>query len=101
MLFKIVRIRGDSLSPLYRDGDYVIASGQRSRLSRLRPGDVILFRQPGYGQLIKRIERIEPCGSLFVLGSAPDSTDSRVFGPVPRSAVSGVVVAHFRGQARL
>ena len=60
-----------------------------------RPGDVVAFHQPGYGTLIKLVEAVDPArGELTVIGTQPDSIDSRVFGPVRRSSLVGKVIWH-------
>lgn len=87
-----MRVQGSSLAPDFADGDYVVVSAVPLLFSRLRPGRLIVFHQPGYGRLIKRVAQIEPCGKLFVLGSGEGSIDSRTFGPVERRQVEGVVV---------
>jgi nickel-type superoxide dismutase maturation protease len=85
---------GDSLAPAYQPGDYVLVfkAGRAPR-----PGDVIVFRHPFYGTLIKRVESGDASSeSYFVVGTHPDSTDSRQFGVVPARDVLGRVIWHFR-----
>lgn len=60
-----------------------------------RAGDIVAFRHPEIGLLIKKVEQALP-GALFVLGSHPDSVDSRKFGPIPSEAVLGKVIVHVR-----
>jgi nickel-type superoxide dismutase maturation protease len=94
ILLQVLRVRGGSLAPRYRDGDYVVISGVG--MKRIHPGDVVVFDHPEYGRLIKRIEGVEPCGHLRVRGDDIDSVDSRRFGPVPRSSLLGRVVWHVK-----
>ncbi len=94
ILLKILRVRGESLAPRYRDGDYVVISGLA--LKQIRPGDVVVFIHPEYGCLIKRVDGLEPCGNLRVLGDDIDSVDSRRFGSVPGSSIIGHVVFHIK-----
>ncbi len=90
---KILRIRGDSLSPKLNDGDFVLSSKIPILLKRLQPGDLIVFNQPGYGVLIKQLESISQDGqSLEVRGLHPDSVDSRTFGGVKVHSLIGKVV---------
>jgi phage repressor protein C with HTH and peptisase S24 domain len=98
---QVLRVRGVSLAPRYRDGDYVVISGLETALGlrRIRPGDVVVFDHPDYGRLIKRVVSLEPCGQLRVRGDDPDSVDSRRFGPLPHSAVLGRVIFHIRQAA--
>lgn len=96
-MLRLLRITGNSLTPAYQEGDFVFISKIPFLFHPLRPGDVIAFRQPGYGLLIKQVERIEPGGgAVFVTGSHPESIDSRHFGSIPRQAVLGRVIAHIR-----
>ena len=43
----------------------------------------------GY-HVLKRIDRIEPIGDIYVLGDHPQSLDSRIFGPISREDIVGV-----------
>jgi type IV secretory pathway protease TraF len=94
ILLQVLRVRGLSLAPRYRDGDYVVISGLAMR--HIRPGDVVVFEHPDYGRLIKCVEGIEPSGCVRVRGEDIDSIDSRLFGPIPPSSVLGRVVWHIK-----
>ncbi len=64
---------------------------------KIRAGDVIVFRQPGFGLLIKRVIQVLDVGKeLEVRGSQVDSTDSRDFGSVPINQIVGKVIWHIR-----
>jgi nickel-type superoxide dismutase maturation protease len=94
-MIQIMKVTGESLSPSIRQGDFVFVIGTRSLFQKLKTGDVVVLRHPVYGKLIKRIENILPDGEeLFVVGTHPESTDSRTFGPIPRRWVVGKVVIH-------
>jgi nickel-type superoxide dismutase maturation protease len=96
-----MKVIGGSLSPFLRHGDFVLLVRTAWWPRRLRPGDVIVFLHPVYGRMIKRIQSISPDGcELFVIGDAPDSIDSRQFGPISRSAVFGKVLFLFRQQSQ-
>ena len=70
-------------------------------LGLLRPGDAVVFQQPAYGLLIKRVEGISPDGSrLEVRGTHPDSVDSRRFGLIDKRSLAGVVLAHIKKPRR-
>jgi signal peptidase I len=96
---RILKISGNSLLPEYQDGDYVIASKVSLRLKRPISGDVVVFRIPEYGILIKRVDHVLPGGEqVFVLGTDPLSTDSRLFGPVQVHNLDGRVIYHIHRQ---
>jgi signal peptidase I len=93
-MLRLYKVMGDSLAPEFQGGDFVLISKIPFLFSPPSPGDVIAFRQPGYGILIKRIQQVTPDGLLDVTGSHPDSIDSRVFGPVNREDMLGKVIWH-------
>jgi signal peptidase I len=93
VILKPFRVSEASLSPDYQDGDYVLVSSLPYWVGAIRPGDVVVFRRPTGGVMIKIVERLENEGrSLFVTGRSADSMDSRTFGAVPREAVLGKVI---------
>lgn len=87
---------GDSLIPEFQPGDFVFVSKIPFLYLPPSPGDVIAFRQPGYGLLIKRIQQVTPENHLFVIGSHAESIDSRVFGSVRPENLIGKVIWHIR-----
>jgi nickel-type superoxide dismutase maturation protease len=92
-VFELLKVTGESLSPFFLQGDYVLVAKLPYILRRLKPGDVIVFRHPAYGVMIKRLEYFTVGGEeLFVLGSHPESNDSRTFGAIPRRWVEGKVI---------
>ena len=98
-MFKFIRVKGSSLRPEVQDGDIVLILTWR-RLWRLQPGDRVVFRQPVYGTLIKKIERLGPGpDQVFVVGIHAASVDSYEFGPVLLSDIVGKVVFTARRKA--
>jgi len=94
-MIKILKIRGESLSPEYNQGDYVLMTTLSSVLKTLKPGDVVVFQHPVYGTMIKRVERVDSrTQEIFVIGSHPQSLDSRQFGSIPRYWITGKVLWH-------
>lgn len=94
-MLRLLKVRGESLWPDFRPGDYVLAAGVPFPVRKIKPGDVIVFNQPGYGTLFKRVQRVlEDGGAFDVRGTQVASSDSRNFGPVPRARVSGKVIWH-------
>lgn len=96
-MLKILKVAGESLSPDYEEGDYVVIATFPFLFVYLRPGDVVVFTHPAYGLMIKRVEHVEnTAGDLWVTGTHPLSIDSRQFGAVKRRDVIGRVLWHIR-----
>ncbi len=92
-MFKIIKILGESLSPDYQSGDFVLLLQH----GKIRVGDIVVFQQPGYGMLIKRVHGILADENQFdVRGSVPESVDSRTFGMIKRAQITGKVIWHIR-----
>lgn len=97
-MLRLLKVRGNSLCPDFLEGDYVLSAKVPFPAGRIRAGDVIVFRQPGYNTLmIKRVDQVLDQGKSFrVRGTQIDSTDSRDFGPVARDHLIGRVIWHIR-----
>ena len=83
-----VAVRGHSMEPALRDGDWLLVIPPRRRP---RPGDVVLIRDPRERTrlLLKRVAEVAADG-LVVKGDRSDhSTDSRHFGVIPFPDVVG------------
>ena len=96
-MLQLLKVHGHSLYPQVRDGDYVVVAKRFFRSGKIKVGDLIVFHQPGYGRLIKRVQRVLDDGKAYdVRGTQIESTDSRDFGPIACQAVSGKVIWHIR-----
>jgi len=70
-------------------------------LSGIHSGDVVVFDHPSHGKMIKIVKRLDQDNrSAFVVGTNPDSVDSRMFGPVPYHMVLGKVIWHIARSRR-
>lgn len=93
-----VEVLGGSMAPALLPGDRLVVVG-RPLWARLTTGgrwpsvgEVVAVRDPRRPDriLVKRVGSVDrAAGTLTVLGDAPGSTDSRTFGPVPRSSLVG------------
>lgn len=82
--------------PTYAEGDQVLVDPRAYRSQPPAVGDVVLARHPTVADtlIVKRVERVEPGGRLFLVGDNPDrfeSTDSRQYGAVSPDRVIGRV----------
>lgn len=95
-MFKFIKVSGDSMSPDFKEGDFVVIATVPFLLKRLKVGDTIIFDHNLYGTLIKRIASFDPeTAEAYVEGTSLDSLDSRRLGTIRRAAIRGKVIAHF------
>jgi nickel-type superoxide dismutase maturation protease len=100
-MLKIIRVSGDSLTPEYREGDFVLVVKIPFFSFHISAGDIVVFEHPIHGLLIKRVQSIdEKQGQVFVKGDQANSLDSRQFGTVKVSSIKGKVVWHIRQPQR-
>jgi len=86
------------MEPTLRHGDRLLVLPWL----RPRPGDIVAVRGPAGGPrlLVKRV-RARSATEVVVAGDNPEhSTDSRIFGPLPRRAVVGRVAYRYAPSAR-
>lgn len=81
-MFKVFKVKGQSLYPHLEDGDRVLCK-KIYKDSSLYIGDTVLFNKEPYGLMIKKITFIN-LGQYELKGTNPDSIDSRNFGMIDR-----------------
>jgi phage repressor protein C with HTH and peptisase S24 domain len=92
-MFRFIKVTGNSLYPDYKEGDYVMII--TLPFFSFKRGDTIVFQHPEYGEMIKHIERLDS-DKIQVIGTHPNSMDSRRFGPIDPKSVLGKVIWHIR-----
>jgi signal peptidase I len=96
-MLKLLKVSGDSLLPMYRDGDFVLASKIPYLFGTIMPGDVVVFRHKVYGTMIKKVQSVVPDkGEIYVVGTHENSVDSRQFGAINKRDVVGKVIGHIK-----
>lgn len=97
VMIKVLKITGDSLSPEYQEGDFVLMLKVPFPFKPLKQGDVVVFENPEHGTMIKKIRDIDrQSGQIFVVGTHDFSVDSRQFGPIDQHDLQGVVIWHIK-----
>ncbi len=92
-----LEVDGDSMRPSLEPGDRLLVVR-----APVRPGDLVAFPDPRRPERTL-VKRVSACGrdGLTVRGdNAGASTDSRTFGPVPRSRVLGRAVYRYFPDSR-
>lgn len=101
-MFRFLKVSGQSLTPYFEEGDFVLVAKIPFFLERLKPGDAVVFSHPLYGQMIKLVEHVElPGDMVFVTGTHANSLDSRQLGPIPRAELQGKVIWHLKKPNRM
>ena len=96
-MFKLLKVSGESLLPLYQDGDFVLVAKIPLFFNAIRRGDFIAFHHDIYGTMIKQVDDISPDRErLRVTGLHENSVDSTQFGAVHRNSVIGKVIWHIK-----
>ncbi|PID73392.1 MAG: peptidase S24 [Desulfobacterales bacterium] len=94
-MLNIYRVRGDSMIPTLKDGDYVVAA----RLPGARKGRLVVVDHPACGIIVKRVLRRSREGILLesdnVLG-----TTTREMGLVAPGRILGTVLFAVRRPGR-
>ncbi len=103
-MFRILKVTGNSLFPLIQEGDFVIVFKIPFllwRFFRYHRGDIVVLKHPYYGILIKKIDWLSDDGKQYsVIGTHPESTDSRQFGLVEYEWLVGKMIFHIRHPSR-
>ena len=86
------------MAPSLREGARVLACS----LGKNHVGDIIVFHDPGNNTRIsiKRIVDITPEGYIVEGDNLAQSSDSRIYGPVPAKAVVGKILFQYAPQFR-
>ena len=96
-MVKLIKITGESLKPLFDDGDFVLATKIPFIFNRIKNGDIVVFNNSIHGMMIKRVDDYDKnYGELWVTGTHPDSVDSRELGPINQRDLVGKVVIRIR-----
>lgn len=99
MIIHLFKVTEHSLTPEIQEGDFVLTLNISFVHSHYKAGDIVVFSHPHYGRMIKRVQTVSQVdNSLFVIGSHPNSIDSRRFGPIKVESVIGKVIWHIPKQ---
>jgi len=83
-----VAVRGHSMAPGLRDGDWLLIDPDAYRLMPPRAGQLVLAESPD-GPLVKRARESTADGSVLLVGDAPSDAAHRHDVIVPLFAISG------------
>lgn len=87
-----VTVKGRSMEPALREGDWLLVDPDAFRLQAPAPGELVVLPDPRWTErwLVKRVTGLDPIGWLELTGDRLDtSSDSRVFGAVDPATALG------------
>ena len=88
-MMKLFKVEGNSLFPLYKNNQILLSV--KSSFFDLKVGDFIVFHSISYGLMIKQIKEIQH-NKYYVIGTNPDSIDSRNFGFISKNDIKYKVI---------
>lgn len=99
-MLKLIKVTGESLSPFFLPGDYVLTGNCPRLFGKISEGDTIVFSHISYGLLIKEVSKVDPQLQQYsIKGIHPQSINGRKLGPIPFSSIHGKVILHFKRPA--
>lgn len=96
-MFRIIKVEGESMSPDYNSGDYVLVSRFPLLLNCIRINTVAVFNSSKYGVMIKKVSEIDNAAKqYFFKGTNHMSITTEMIGAIDRKDIIGVVLLHFK-----
>jgi len=97
MILKLVKVKGDSMSPLFLHGDYLLLTDFPSPTFWMKQGRIIVFNSERYGLLVKRVAKIDKHKKVFwAEGMNPYSVTTEQMGENSFLTVKGTVLWCFQ-----
>lgn len=96
-MLKIIKVSGQSMSPDFNDGDYVLVSRIPLILGMVKINSILVFNTDKYGILIKKVSDIDRINrKIFFTGINSNSLSGEMIGAVPEKNILGSVILHFK-----
>lgn len=96
-MIRIIKVTGNSLSPSFLSGDYVIVRNSRNNLPNYSKGEIVVARHQTLGLIIKQVRLVHPdTETLELVGTHLDSISSEKIGFIPYQDVVGKLLFHIK-----
>jgi len=100
-VIRVIKVTGESLSPSFQDGDYVLIATVSLFINHIRSGDIIVFVHDDLGTVIKMVDHVnQETGEMYVTGTHEHSVNSSRLGMIERRSIIGKVIWHIHGPRR-
>lgn len=92
-MLKVAKVKGNSMVPLFLNGDYVLGIRVFWPKSQLKIGDIVIVDTPIYGRIIKEIVHIDIDSSMVQLaGKNLESVSTKKMGNIPFQSIKWKVI---------
>ena len=88
-MLRLMKVKGENMSPQLQDGDFVCISRW---YRKLKIGQIVVVDHALYGLIIKKVLHIAPDGQLWLGGESNKSLQSERIGWVSSRRVVGKVI---------
>lgn len=96
-MFRIIKVEGESMSPDYNSGDYVLVSRFPLLFNSIRINTAAVFNSKKYGVMIKKVSEIDRVNNkYFFKGANQMSVKTEMIGAIDRKDIIGIVLLHFK-----
>jgi phage repressor protein C with HTH and peptisase S24 domain len=99
-MIRIIKVTGNSLSPFFLPGEYILVWRSPRKFKNLSQGDFVVFNHSQFGLLIKKVALNNP-GKKYIEteGIHPESLSKQKIGKIPYSNIIGKVIQRIRRNA--
>lgn len=88
-MIRVFRVRGRSMLPTLKDGDFIIARKLSApAVQKLRKGAIVCLDHPHFGFMIKRLVRLNENATAIVDSDGQTGANQQSLGPVPMTCIS-------------
>lgn len=96
-MIRLIKVTGNSLSPSFLNGDFVLVSASKRKRPSFQIGDILVVEHQTLGLIIKRVHANHAdTQTLELEGTHPQSITSEKIGLVPYQDVLGKVLLHIK-----
>ena len=96
-MINLIKVTGNSLSPIFLPGDYVIILKCGFLMKKFQPGTTIVFNHQEHGLLIKKIRSYNSSTRSYEAGGTNQlSVSSESLGLISHKDVIGKVLFHIK-----
>jgi nickel-type superoxide dismutase maturation protease len=91
-MFYFRRISGNSMLPVLKNGDYIVAIHYWK--IAFKCNDIVVVQHPTFGEIIKRIAKIDNNGDFWLNGDGSDTLSSLTMGAINKKSILGKMIWH-------